>query len=214
MKNNKTPGLNGFTVEFFKVFFQDLGIYMVRSMNCAYENGKLSNYFNIGIITLLPQGNKPRHFIKNWRPISVLNVVYKILLSCIAYRIKKVLARIIHANQSGFLPGRFIGENIRIIYDIIAYTEKENIPGMILLIDFEKAFDMVSHQFLYKILSFVNFGHSFMKWINVLYNNANSSVMVNGQITPRFKIERGCRQGDPLSPYLFLLCIEILGIII
>ena len=89
MKNNKAHGQDGLTVEFFKVFFEELGIYMLRSMNCAYTSGKLSIAQNIGLITLLPKGDKVRHFIKNWRPISLLNVVYKILSSCIFNRLKK-----------------------------------------------------------------------------------------------------------------------------
>ena len=84
---------------------------------------------------------------------------------------------------------------IRVLYDIIAYTEKENVLGTILFIDFEKAFNTVSHHFLYKTLSFFKFGSSFIKWIKILRSDAYSSVMVNGQITSRFRVGRGCRKG-------------------
>ena len=134
--------------------------------------------------------------------------------SCIANRLKRVLPDLISLDQSGFMAGRFIGENIRQVYDIMNYTELNNIPGLLLLIDFEKAFDSVSHNFIFKTLDLLNFGESFKKWISVFYNNAQSTVLVNGHMTPFFEIKCGCRQGDGLSPYIFLLCSQILNIAI
>ena len=99
------------------------------------------------MITCIPKPNKPKHFLKNWRHITLLNCIYKITSGCIANRIKKVLDIIIAKDQTGFIKGRYIGENIRLIYDIMHYTEKLNIPGMLLLIDFEKAFDSLSWTF-------------------------------------------------------------------
>ena len=89
MKNSKSPGNDGFTVEFFKFFWRDLGVHILRSINYAYENGLLSVTQKQGIITCLPKPNKPRHLLKNWRPISLLNVIYKIMSSAIANRLKK-----------------------------------------------------------------------------------------------------------------------------
>ena len=107
-----------------------------------------------GIITLIPKGNKSRHLLKNWRPISLLNVIYKLASGCIANRLKNVLPFLIHESQTGFLSGRFIGENIRLLYDTLLYTELKDIPGMLLVVDFEKAFDSVSHNFLFSVLNF------------------------------------------------------------
>ena len=92
--------------------------------------------------------------MKNWRPISLLNVLYKLGSSCIAERMKSVLPNIIHNDQKGFVSGRFIGENLRLIYDIMFEAKVQNIPGLILLIDFEKAFDSVSWRFKKKIAIF------------------------------------------------------------
>ena len=112
------------------------------------------------------------------------------------------------------MADRFIGENIRLMYDLLNLTDNNSIPGLLLSIDFEKAFDSISHDFIFKVLDKFNFGPSVTKWIRVLYNQASSSVLVNGFLSESFQIGRGCRQGDGLSPYLFLLCAEVLSMLV
>lgn len=157
MKNNKSPGSDGFTVEFFKFFWKDLGIYVLRSINEGYIKGELSITQKQGIIMCIPKGDKPREYLQNWRPITLLNVVYKIASGCIAERFKSVLNKIISEDQTGFLSGRHIAENIRLIADIMTYTENHNTPGMLYLIDFQKAYDSVSWDFLFEVLDFFQF---------------------------------------------------------
>ena len=106
------------------------------------------------LMMILPKANKQRQFLKNWRPISLLNVSYKILSSCIANRIKLVLPYLIHEDQKGFLSGRYFGENTRITYDVSHAAKTNNIPGMLLIVDFEKAFDSISWNYMYKVLNF------------------------------------------------------------
>ena len=125
---------------------------------------------------------------------------------------KNVLHKIIHTDQTGFISGRYIGENSRLIYDIMEYTEQENIPGLLLLIDFEKAFDSVSWSLIQKVTIFFNFGDSIRKWISVFYTDISARVNQGGNISDSFTLHRGCRQADPLSPYIFILCTEILAI--
>ena len=111
----KSPGSDGFTAEFFKFFWKDLGIFILNSINYAYKNDALPVTQKQGVITCLPKPSKNKHFLKNWRPISLLNVVYKIMSSVIANRLKSVLDKVISNDQKGFISGRFIGENIRLI---------------------------------------------------------------------------------------------------
>ena len=126
-------------------------------------------------------------------------------------RIKPILSKIIHTDQSAFIPGRYIGEPIRLISDIISYTTHNNISGIIFGKDYEAAFDSVDHKFLFASLKKFGFKESFIKWIQLLHTNIESCIMNNGHSTRYFKINRGTRQGDPMAAYLFILIMEILA---
>ena len=109
------------------------------------------------------------------------------------------------------MTGRYIGENVNTILQIIEATEDENIPGTILSADFTKAFDNLDWGYLEAVLKYFDFGESFIKWVKILNNNISAVVNVNGWFTPYFNIEKGARQGDPIAAYLFILCAELLG---
>ena len=125
----------------------------------------MSNSQRQAVITLIEKKGKDRTCIENWRPISLVNVDAKIISKVIATRIKNILPHIIHCNQSGYVKDRYIGETIRSIFDIMDFTEKNNIPGLLIFIDFQKAFDSLEWNFLFHCLDAFNFGPEFKCWI-------------------------------------------------
>ena len=158
---NKTPGTDGLTAEFYLRFWTDISGPLIDCLNHGALLGELSISQRQGIISLIPKKNKDALLLKNWRPISFLNTDYKLATKCIAKRLEKVLPYLIDGDQTGYIKGRFIGENIRLISDII----EQNKEGMILFLDFEKAFDSLEWEFLFKVLNTMNFGQSFLNWI-------------------------------------------------
>ena len=209
---NKSPGSDGLSPEFYLAFWDQIGPLMVDSLNYAYSIGQLSITQRQAVISLLPKSDKDPLNIQNWRPISLLNTDYKAASRCMASRISKVLSSIIHPDQTAFIKGRSIMQNIRLISDIIEYMENEKISGAILFIDFKKAFDTVEWDLMHKALSLFGFGEIFRNWVKVFYNNVQSCVINNGFSTGWFQLQRGIRQGCPLSTALFVVSIELLAI--
>ena len=157
MECNKPPGSDGLPADFYKIFWNHLSDLFLNSMNSAFKSGQLPISQRRGIIKLIPIKDADPSLIKNWRPISLLNCDYKIAAKAIANRLKKILPKIIDNDQTGFLKGRFIGENVRLIDSIINFAAAKKIPGLLLFLDFEKAFDTVEWAFVQKTFLILQF---------------------------------------------------------
>lgn len=211
LPNNKTPGSDGLSVDFYKFFWNKIKKFLISSFNYSFDNNLLSIDQRRAILTLLPKPSKDSRNLKHWRPISLLNSDYKILAKVLAIRLQKVISKIIHPDQVGYIKGRNIGDNIRAMIDILSITKNEMNPGIMLLIDFEKAFDSIAWSFLFKTLTFFNFGDTFIQYIKLLYTSPLCCVTNNGFNSEYFELSRGIRQGCPISALLFLLCAEVLA---
>ena len=144
----------------------------------------------------------------------MLSSIYKLASAAIANKIKPSLNYLIDSTQTGFISGRNIAENTRLVYDIIHTTEKLNIPGLLVSIDFQKAFDSISWEFIFKTLSYLGFGPNFQRWIRLLNTDIKAKVLQNGFLSDNINIQHGCRQGDPIFPYLFIIAAQILTLLI
>ena len=210
MKNNKSPGSDGLTIEFYKTFWSDISDILIDSFNESFDLGHLSYSQNISILSLIFKKGDPDN-IKNYRPISLTNVDYRILAFVLAQRLQNVIGTIVSCNQTGYIKGRFIGTNVRAILDICEYIEDTNSSGILLQLDFEKAFDSVEWPFLIAVLRKYNFGENFINWIKVLYNKPELCIKNNGYFSNYIEMRRGIRQGCPVSALLFILIIETLA---
>ena len=211
LPNKKTPGTDGFTADFYKFFWPNIKDIVFESLTYAFDNNTLSIEQKRGILSIIPKKGKDLRRLKNWRPLSLLNTDYKILTKLLASRLQKVISEIVSLDQSGYIKGRYIGDNIRNIYDAIQYTAISNIPGMIVALDFEKAFDSISWDFLFQTLEYFNFGPNFIDWIRLIYAEPECCVTNNGYHSTFFKLGRGIRQGCPISALLFILAVEVMA---
>ncbi len=210
MSHGKTPGSDGFPMEFFVSFWDVLGLDLVRILNVAYESGQLSTSQRRGlIIVLYKKGDRLE--TKNFRPISLLHVDYKIATRAISGRLLGVIGTVVGYDQTCGIPGHTISENLTLIRDLIEYVDRADMPLALLSLDQEKAFDRVDWGFLQRILVKFGFGDSFRSWISLFYTNVESAVVIYGWTSSFFKPSRGVRQGCPLSPLLYVLCIEVLA---
>ena len=211
LPNNKSPGSDGFTTNFYKFFWKDIKVIVFESFEHSFKTKKLSDFQRMGILNLLPKKDKDLRYLANWRPVSLLNTDYKVLTKLLAIRLQKVIPSLVNPDQVGYIKNRYIGENIRILSDILQYAELENIEAYITQIDFEKAFDSVEWRFLFDTLKTLNFGEYFTSWIKTLYTDISACAGNNGNYSEYFKLSRSIRQGCPISALLFLLVVEMLA---
>ena len=179
MPRGKTPGSDGFPMEFFMHFWQSLGTDLVRVLNVSYETSQLSTSQRRGLIIVLHKKND-RLDTKNLLPISLLNVDYKIVTRAISGRLLTVLPTIIGLDQTCSVRGCTISENLFLIRDLLDYVEREDLPLVLLPLDQEKALDRVDWGSLLRILHTLNFGPEFLRWVKLFYTDIESAIVING----------------------------------
>ena len=211
LPNGKTPGLDGITTDFYKFFWTDISLAVLESINYAFDKGMMSNDQRTGIITLSPKKDKCRLSLKNWRPITLLTIDYKIIAKSLALRLEDILPHYIDETQFGYVKDRYIGENIRCVVDINNLCKINGIEAIALQIDFQKAFDSIGWNFMLNTLIQMNFSDDYVKWVKILYTDIQAMVSNNGNLTDRFEIGRGVHQGCPLSALLFIILVQVLS---
>ena len=211
-QKNKSPGLDGLTAELYITFWDELKSKLIKVYEDSFTRGILPETMRVGVVTLLEKKGKDRNELANWRPITLLNVDYKILTKTLSQRLKTVLPKLIHKDQNGFVPGGNIHFSAHTIRDILFYCKKENLELILLALDYTKAFDSLDFDFIHETFKVFNFGENFRKWIKVIFNGGKSCITNNGHISEKFYIKRSTRQGDPISPQIFILGLEILFI--
>lgn len=200
MAHGKSPGSDGFPMEFYLRFWNILGVDLVAVLNSALFYGSLSCSQRHGVISLSFKKND-RLDPRNWRPITLLNVDYKIASRAVATHLLRVIHLVVNRDQSCGIPGRFIGENVAFLRDVVDFCCCSGVPAAILSLDQEKAFDRVDWDFLKRTLHVMGFGSSFVDWVTLFYTGVTSSVNVNGYLSSSFFLTRGVRQGCPCLPF-------------
>lgn len=210
MKSNTAPGPDGFHIGFYKHFWEETKYLIKEIMDNLFEGTLNLSRLNYGLITLIPK-MKEANNIKQYRPICLLNVSYKIVTKILANRLTKVTDEVIDATQTAFIPGRYILEGVVIIHETIHELQKTRRPRIILKLDFAKAYDKVQWHFLEEVLVKKNFPHRWIGWIKQVVEGGRVGINLNGTPGEYFRTYKGLRQGDPLSPLLFNIVTDALG---
>jgi exonuclease III len=226
-KNNSATGLDGCPYELWK------------TLNKLHKEAQKVNRASFDVVGLLTQvfqdihqhgvaqdtsftegwmcplfKKKDRTRIENYRPITLLNSDYKLLTKALSLQLLKPIDGMIHRDQAGFIPGRSIFDHIQLTRVMITYAETMEVSGAIVALDQEKAYDKITHKYLWKTLEAFNFPEHFINSVKALYHDAKTSVAINGEFSKPFQVKRGVRQGDPLSCFLFNIGIEPLACMI
>ena len=210
IKPEKSPGEDGIIGEFYKSYWYLIKEHFVEVISEIFSSNQLADSQYKGIITLLYK-NGEREDIKNWRPITLLNVDYKIVSKILANRLKQVLPKIIDSDQKGFVQGRQIFEGNRLLQDIIDYVDMTDDEGAIIFLDQQKAFDRSEWGWVDLCTDHFNFGQKFRDWISMLFKYAKTCIQTNGFTSKFMTITRSLRQGCPVAPMLYILQAEPLA---
>ena len=205
----KAPGPNGMPPLFYQHYWDTIGNDVTHSVLHFLNSACLLDNLNHTFITLIPKKNSPE-YASDFRPISLCNVLYKIFSKVLANRIKKILPKIISEHQSVFTKSRLISDNILVAFESLHSMQKHvsKEDYMAIKLDMSKAYDKVEWAYLESVMRRVGFTKRWVKLFMLCVKTVSYSILVNGEPKGMIKPTRGIRQGDPLSPFFFLLCTE------
>ncbi|CAM2096675.1 unnamed protein product [Caretta caretta] len=207
MPTNKSPGMDGLTVEFYRMFWDILGPDLVTVWAESLQSGVLSLSCRRAVLALLPKKGDLRD-LRNWRPVSLLSTDYKVVAKAISLWLGSVLTDVIHPDQTYTIPGRTIFDNLYLVQDLLELGCRDGLSFCLLSLDQEKAFNRVDHGYLLGTLQAFGLGPQFVGFLQVLYISAECLVRLNRTLTEPVSFGRGVRQGCPLSGQQYVLGIE------
>jgi len=205
--NYKCSGPDGITFGFIKDFWDLPQVDVMRFLVEFHRNKRLSKGINSTFISLIPKAESPQR-LNDFRPISLVGSMYKILAKVLANRLRSIIGSVISDSQSALVKGRQILDGILVANEVVDDARKHKKELLLFKVDFEKAYDSINWGYLDEVMHKMGFLVLWRKWIKECIGTATASVLVNGSPTDEFHMERGLRQGDPLSPFLFLLAAE------
>ena len=209
MPSDRAPGPDGFSGAFLKACWPLIKHDFYSLCGQFYEGRLDLTSINDGLITLIPK-RPSRKTVKDYRPITLLNCYLKVITKILANRLQKVILKIVHKNQYGFLKGWTIQDCLAWAYEDIYQCQSSRKEIMLLKLDFAKAFDTIEHEAMIEIMKSMGFNDKWLGWIRCIFSSGKSSVLPNGTPGRQFYCKCGVRQGDPLSPLIFVLAADLL----
>lgn len=198
-------------MKFFKANWHIVGDEVCKAVKQFSHTGKLLKQVNCTTITLVPKKPKPS-YVKDFRPIACCTTLYKIIARILTDRMKKAVDLLVGPAQSAFIEGRIILDNVILSHELVkSYTRKSISLRCTIKIDVKKAYDSIEWSFLRSLLLELGIPYRFVMWVMECVCSVSYVVLFNGGLTPYFKAEKGLRQGDPMSPYLFVIAVEYLN---